>query len=391
MILIADSGSTKTDWTLLHSSVRQGGNVVVATFHTQGITPVHQTAGDIRQILTVELLPQLSTFPRSKLIELGLLESPLLQGMSVFFYGSGCTPDQVPMMSQLIAEVLSAKTVEVHSDLTAAARALCQHEAGIACILGTGANSCLYDGKDIKDSDLAEAGGHTLTINYCGHQYRQYTIEIYDHEPPVFTKSKSVYTFATLPLPEEEFDNLFEAEDNSGKVDIEYDVPDVDFNTPGEYKIIAVATDPSGNKAESEASIYVQEPSYGAVGTYVYVSIPDQHLTYFKDSKPVLDCPVVTGNAYGHSTPTGTYTLNYKARNIILKGREDNGTEYQSFVSYWMAFIGSSYGLHDATWRTNFGGSIYQGSGSHGCVNMPYASAAELYEMIEPGVPVLIY
>ncbi len=251
--------------------------------------------------------------------------------------------------------------------------------------------SILYDGKDIKDSDLAEAGGHTLTINYCGHQYRQYTIEIYDHEPPVFTKSKSVYTFATLPLPEEEFDNLFEAEDNSGKVDIEYDVPDVDFNTPGEYKIIAVATDPSGNKAESEASIYVQEPSYGAVGTYVYVSIPDQHLTYFKDSKPVLDCPVVTGNAYGHSTPTGTYTLNYKARNIILKGREDNGTEYQSFVSYWMAFIGSSYGLHDATWRTNFGGNIYQGSGSHGCVNMPYASAAELYEMIEPGVPVLIY
>ena len=149
MILIADSGSTKTDWTLLHSSVRQGGNVVVATFHTQGITPVHQTAGDIRQILTVELLPQLSTFPRSKLIELGLLESPLLQGMSVFFYGSGCTPDQVPMMSQLIAEVLSAKTVEVHSDLTAAARALCQHEAGIACIIGTGANSCLYDGTQI--------------------------------------------------------------------------------------------------------------------------------------------------------------------------------------------------------------------------------------------------
>jgi hypothetical protein len=69
--------------------------------------------------------------------------------MSVFFYGSGCTPDQVPMMSQLIAEVLSAKTVEVHSDLTAAARALCQHEAGIACILGTGANSCLYDGTQI--------------------------------------------------------------------------------------------------------------------------------------------------------------------------------------------------------------------------------------------------
>jgi lipoprotein-anchoring transpeptidase ErfK/SrfK len=56
-----------------------------------------------------------------------------------------------------------------------------------------------------------------------------------------------------------------------------------------------------------------------------------------------------------------------------------------------MAFIGSSYGMHDATWRTNFGGNIYQSGGSHGCVNMPYESAARLYEIIEPGTPVLIY
>ena len=249
----------------------------------------------------------------------------------------------------------------------------------------------LYDGNDIKDSDLAAPGDHTLTINYRGHQYRKYTIKIYDHEPPVFTKSEPLYTFATLPLDESLYDTMFEAEDNSGEVDVSYDVPEVDYNTPGEYKITAVATDSSGNKSKSEATIFVQEPKYGAVGTYVFVSIADQHLTYFLDSKPVLDCPVVTGNAYGHSTPRGTFTLNYKTRNIILKGREDNGSEYQSFVSYWMAFIGSSYGLHDATWRSDFGGSIYQGGGSHGCVNMPYASAAELYGMIEPGTPVLIY
>ena len=114
-------------------------------------------------------------------------------------------------------------------------------------------------------------------------------------------------------------------------------------------------------------------------------------LTYFVDGRPVLDCPVVTGRVYGHSTPKGTYTLNYKSRNLTLKGREDNGDEYSSFVNYWMAFIGSSYGLHDATWRTNFGGDIYKSGGSHGCVNMPYKSAAQLYEIIEPGTPILIY
>ena len=155
MILIADSGSTKTDWTLLHSSNPQLKSEVIATFRTQGITPIHQTAGDIRDIIERELMPQLSSFPRAKLIESGVLESPLLQNLNLYFYGSGCTPAHVPMMIQLMNEELSPKTVEVHSDLTAAARALCQHEAGMACILGTGANSCLYDGKDIVQNTPA--------------------------------------------------------------------------------------------------------------------------------------------------------------------------------------------------------------------------------------------
>lgn len=149
MILIADSGSTKTDWTLLHFTNSHLKSEVIATFHTQGITPIHQTAGDIRQILERELLPQLSSFPRAKLIASGVLENPLLQNLHLYFYGSGCTPAHVPMMIQLMIEELSPKTVEVHSDLMAAARALCGHEAGMACILGTGANSCLYDGERI--------------------------------------------------------------------------------------------------------------------------------------------------------------------------------------------------------------------------------------------------
>lgn len=155
MILIADSGSTKTDWTMLLSSSEENTNKVIATFKTQGITPIHQTAADIRQILGQELMSQLSTFPRAHLVSMGILDTSLVQHASVCFYGSGCTPAHVPMMKQVLNEVLSPKDVEVHSDLMAAARALCGHDAGIACILGTGANSCLYDGEQIVQNTPA--------------------------------------------------------------------------------------------------------------------------------------------------------------------------------------------------------------------------------------------
>lgn len=131
MILIADSGSTKTDWVL-------AGKEVV---HTQGITPVHQSPDDIRQILEQELLPQLG----------GLVDSLF----AVYFYGSGCMPAQIPMMEQLLKEALDAAKVEAYSDLMAAARALCGRDEGIACILGTGANSALYDGERIVQNTPA--------------------------------------------------------------------------------------------------------------------------------------------------------------------------------------------------------------------------------------------
>lgn len=154
MILIADSGSTKTDWTLLHSPHPLKW-IVVTSFQTQGITPVHQTPDEIRQILARELMSQLSTFPRAALINSRELEGTLLSQISVYFYGSGCTPAHVPMMKQILSEVFSPQNIEVYSDLTAAARSLCQYEPGIACILGTGANSCLYDGQQIVQNTPA--------------------------------------------------------------------------------------------------------------------------------------------------------------------------------------------------------------------------------------------
>jgi len=128
--------------------------------------------------------------------------------------------------------------------------------------------------------------------------------------------------------------------------------------------------------------------------TYVDVDLTLQHVIYFENGKNKFESDCVSGCvAAGHSTPTGVYTINNKARNIVLKGGGKKGskTYYESPVSYWMCFLGHGYGLHDATWRSNFGGDIYKYGGSHGCVNLPPKKAAELYGLINVGTIVVIH
>ena len=136
MILIADSGSTKTDWCLCDNSA------IIQSIQTQGINPYHQTEEAIEQVLAEELLPQL------------VAQSPSLaaQGssLSVIFYGSGCANETAcNRVKEAIHKTLSTTDITIHSDLLGAARALCGHDEGIACVLGTGSNSCLYNGKEI--------------------------------------------------------------------------------------------------------------------------------------------------------------------------------------------------------------------------------------------------
>lgn len=129
--LIADSGSTKTDWALIGST----SNASVRRLTTQGINPFHQDVSIIRRILTEELLSQLDDDWKIERIR---------------FYGSGIRPEQQCKMENLLNRLFpSATDVQARSDLLGAARALFGSETGIACILGTGANSCVYDGHDI--------------------------------------------------------------------------------------------------------------------------------------------------------------------------------------------------------------------------------------------------
>ena len=120
--------------------------------------------------------------------------------------------------------------------------------------------------------------------------------------------------------------------------------------------------------------------------TYVCVDITNQYMSFMKDGKAVLSSSIVTGDpTQGHSTPTGAYQVMYKERDVTLEGQG-----YSSPVSYFIPFT-TNVGFHDATWRSSFGGSIYRGNGSHGCVNMPAGNAAALYQIIETGTPVFVY
>lgn len=120
--------------------------------------------------------------------------------------------------------------------------------------------------------------------------------------------------------------------------------------------------------------------------SYIEIDLTLQHVWVYKDGKLVVDTDCVTGNSSrGYDTPAGIYQITYKERDATL-----NGENYSSPVKYWMPFY-YNVGLHDASWRSTFGGEIYKRSGSHGCVNLPPEFAETIFNSIEKGTPVVVY
>ncbi len=120
--------------------------------------------------------------------------------------------------------------------------------------------------------------------------------------------------------------------------------------------------------------------------TYVDVSIESQTMTYIQNGEVVLTSPCVTGNVRsGNSTPTGEFVIRTK-----IPGKYLVGPTWNVWVDRWMRFT-DLCGLHDANWRGQFGGEIYQTNGSHGCVNLPSDVAKSLYDMVSVGTAVLIH
>ena len=151
--LIADSGSTKAEWCLIDGKKKK-------TFFTQGLSPYFFTTEQVQQILELELKDKIKTIPEQ-----------------IFFYGTGCSnPANSKLVKTALKKVFPKAVIAVDHDLMGAAKALCGREKGIACILGTGSNSCYYNGKTIvKNSPgLGYVLGDEGSGAYLGKKVIQY-------------------------------------------------------------------------------------------------------------------------------------------------------------------------------------------------------------------------
>ena len=121
-------------------------------------------------------------------------------------------------------------------------------------------------------------------------------------------------------------------------------------------------------------------------GNYVEVNLTQQHLWFYMDGELVIETDIVSGLPKdGRETITGVFEIPYKKSPEVLKG-----DTWEEKVTYWMPFY-DGQGLHDAPWRSSFGGEIYKSSGSHGCVNLPADAARIIYENMEERVPIILY
>lgn len=145
-----------------------------------------------------------------------------------------------------------------------------------------------------------------------------------------------------------------------------------------------------------EGSVTDREPVYTVTAyhkgeddigaSYVEIDLTNQHLYLYIDGQIVLETDFVSGDvSQGNTTPPGIFGITYKTRNAVLRGET-----YETPVSYWMPYNGN-IGMHDADWRRKFGGDIYLTNGSHGCVNLPVAQAAKIYEYMKQGFPIVSY
>lgn len=246
------------------------------------------------------------------------------------------------------------------------------------------------DGKSIKDHVLisstlnpSKIGDYDVfyTLNYRGFKktLRRHIRVIDDDLPTINLKCE---TDIYVEIDGEVKGCEFEAKDNyDGDLnDLVVISNKVDTSKEGDYEITYLVSDSSNNSVTKSVNVHVRDKDKL---TYIEVIISKQKLYYYVNHDLVLESPVTTGkNDY---TKTGEFRIHNKVRNTVLKG-----ATYTSYVKYWMAYDGNRYGLHDASWRNDFGSMDFKRNGSHGCVNLPDDTAEKLYDMVDIGTAVYI-
>ena len=141
---------------------------------------------------------------------------------------------------------------------------------------------------------------------------------------------------------------------------------------------------------EAHVSAPAGQPDWG--NAYIELDLTNQHMYYIVDGAIKFEADVVTGAPWGgRTTPPGVYMILDMKSPALLRGEiQTNGKpEYETWVTYWMQWTWLGHGFHDANWQPWFGGDRYTYAGSHGCVNMYYYDAQELYSLVEVGTPVV--
>lgn len=156
--------------------------------------------------------------------------------------------------------------------------------------------------------------------------------------------------------------------ENNPQTNINYNVPTITINYQTVYNEVATIEN----------------------GTFIEVNLSTQSLNVFEKGNIIYSSPVTSGaTGQGFGTPAGIFSIYYKNTNTYLDGSQ-YGWSYRVHVDYWMPFNGG-VGFHDAAWRSNFGGSDYYYGGSHGCVNLPSATAAFIYNWAPVGTTVWVH
>lgn len=247
----------------------------------------------------------------------------------------------------------------------------CVTVSAIASCLPAQNTNTLYEQQEtvITDTDITKAKPYDDLS--CGSAFTEADTEV---DPDTDTEIDT------------EADNEFDTEtdtETDSEFDTETDTEACDMFTKEDNSAANYCKASETMLADNDSACFAEEPQNS--NTYIKISISQQHLWLYENGNLLLDTPIVTGNNDGKcNTPSGVYCIQSLEKNLTLVG-----DDYEAFVDYWMGF-NDNIGIHDADWRDDFGGDIYQGDGSHGCVNVPCDAAEIIYNHINYGTPVYI-
>ena len=256
-------------------------------------------------------------------------------------------------------------------------------QAALNAFLSTSITYTLPEGTQVLDANVLDGW---ISVDDNGYRY-------VDEEHIAECVDQYVADLASTVDVEKETSTF--ASTNRGMVEVDNNEYVIKINQDAEKE--KLLEEVLGNTVTQREPVYsrkdeTQDPTFG--GTYVEIDIDNQTVYYYEDGQCLVETPCVTGTGSvpRRSTPTGVFHIYDKQRSRTLYGdiQPDGSYGYASFVNYWMRFCGGC-GLHDATWRDSFGGDIYWDSGSHGCVNLPYEAAAQMYEIVEEGTPCIVF